>query len=295
MKQPRFYMTAIFCDPNKNWLVLFSLAKSKKRAAEIAFDWMSDLCRNGSTSNSLQKYTSVVFCDAGQYWVRPRGWNWSVTLSDDLTSYFSSGNTEAKDIESPLRPSSTIPTALEDVAFVFGEDSSFHQDDYFPPVNVLARQSDRNLKRFARRASGHGEHQFDIRQELQRYGDQQGYPVDYIVDCKCDCGATVFELLIDSGEGVAQRVCVQCGVCHTLGDGSEYLNKAQLLPRVCDCDKNAFEISVGIHVYRDASNDLSDHARWQYLGVRCPHCERVQVAGDWKNDYQPASELLSLM
>ena len=288
-------MTAIFCDPNKSWLVLFSLAKSKKRAAEVAFDWMSGLCNDGSTSNSLQKYTSAVFCDAGRYWVRPRGWNWSVILSEDLTSHFSSSNTEPKIMEEPLRPSSTIPTALEDVAFAFGENSTADQVDYFPPLDTIELQSDRNLKRFARRASGHGECQYDIRHHLERYSDRQGYPVDHFADCKCNCGATVFELLVDSGAGVAQRVCVKCDVCHTLGYGSEYLDEAELLPMVCDCGKKAFEISVGVHVYRDAPNELSDHARWLYLGARCPHCELIRVAGDWKNDYQPASELLSLM
>ena len=295
MKQPRFYMTAIFCDPNKNWLVLFSLTKSKKRAAEIAFDWMKDLCSNGSTSNSLQNYTSAVFQDAGRFWVRPRGWSWSAILADDLLLHFSHENTEEKEIEEPLRPSNTIPTALEDVAFAFGENSAGDQVDYFPRLDILERQSNRNRKWFAKRASGRGEAQFDIRQPLERYSERQGYVADYFADCKCDCGSTVFELLVDTSEGVAQRACVKCDVSHTLGDGSEYLHEAELTPLVCDCGENSFEVTVGIHVYRDAPNKRSDHVRWLYLGVRCPHCERIEVAGDWKNEYQSASELLSLM
>ncbi len=294
MKQPRFYMTAIFCDPNKYWLVLFSLAKTKKRAAEIAFDWMGDLCNDRSSANSLQNYTTTVFHDAGRFWVRPRGWSWSLILADDLCSHFSQENTEEKEIEEPLRPSNALPTAHEDVAFVFGENVAGEQVDCFPSLDVLVRQADRNLKRFAKRASGLGEHQFDIRLKLERYSERR-YIVDYFADCKCDCGATVFELLVDIGEGVAQRVCSECGVCHTLADGSEYLDEAELIPVVCDCGGKSFEVTAGIHVFRDAPNKLSDHVRWLYLGVRCPQCERIKIAGDWKNDYQPASELLSLI
>ena len=256
---------------------------------------MGTLCSNGTSPNSLQTYTPSVFHDAGRFWVRPRGWAWSVILANDVSLYFSHDNTQEKEIQEPLRPSDTIPTSLEDVAFAFGEYSAGDQDDYFPPLDVLERQSSRNLKRFQQRASGYGEHQFDIRHRLERYSDGQGYPVDFFADCKCDCGATEFELLIDAGEGVAQRVCFECGACHTLADGSEYLHEADLLPFVCSCGENSFEISVGIHVYRNAHNELSDHVRWLYVGVRCTHCERVQVAGDWKNDYHPAPELLSMM
>ena len=105
----------------------------------------------------------------------------------------------------------------------------------------------------------------------------------------------MFELLVDAREGIAQRVCLECGKCHTLADGTEYLREAELVAFVCECGEKAFEISVGIHVYRDAPNKLSEHVRWLYLGVRCPHCERLQLAGDWKNDYQPASKLLLQM
>lgn len=72
-------------------------------------------------------------------------------------------------------------------------------------------------------------------------------------------------------------------------------DEADLIPHKCECGGKSFEISVGLHVYRDASNQLSDHVRWIYVGVRCPDCERLQIAGDWKNDYHPLAELLALI
>jgi len=295
MKQPRFYMTAIFCDPSKYWLVVFTLTKSKRAAAEIAFEWIKEKCNDRSSAKSLQKYTSPVFHDNVQFWVRPGGWSWSVILSKDLCSQFSVELTEQAEITQPIRTAGVIPATRDDVAFVVDDDQIPDCNDYFPTDVTLARQAERNLKQFANRKAGRGECQFDIRHKLEQFGSQQGYDVDFIADCKCSCGSNVFELLIDGVQGVAQRACIQCGNRHTLADGAEYVQEAELLPFVCDCGEKAFEVSVGLHVYRDDGNKLSDHVRWLYLGVRCPACQRLQVAEDWKNDYQPVEELLKLI
>jgi len=293
MKQPQFYMTAIFCDPRKHWLVLFSLTKSKKAAAEIAFEWMKDKCNDRFSAKSLQKYTSLVFHDDGQYWVRPKGWGWSSILPKELCCHFSFELTEQAEITQPIRIDGPIPTTRADVAFVFGDHQTPGRNDYFPSDETLAKQAERNLEQFAR--TGRGKSQFDIRHTLEQYGSRQGYEVDFIADCECSCDSKTFELLIDSTEGVAQRVCIECGKRHTIADGAEYMQEVELLPLVCDCHERAFEISVGLNVYRDSGNKLSDHVRWFYLGVRCPACQRLQVASDWKNDYQPVEELLEMI
>ena len=296
MKQPKFYMSAIFCDPMNCWLVAFTLAKSKKAAAENAFEWINEKSsRRSSSAKALQTYTSPVFHDDGVYWVRPRGWSWSEVLSKDLCSHFSVELTTQKEVQEPIRDDGLFPDRLADVAFVYGEDRVAGLSNHFPSDASLAELAERISKQFANQREGRGEGQFDIRIHLQGYGSRQGYSVDFIADCKCSCGSSVFELLVDDLEGVAQRVCTQCSDRHTLADGANYLEDAELQTQVCDCGEKSFEVSVGVHVYRDGKQELTDNVRWLYLGVRCLACKRLGIAGNWKNDFEPVQELLALV
>ena len=141
----------------------------------------------------------------------------------------------------------------------------------------------------------YGDTQADLHVELARFSAKNAYPIDYFVDCVCKCGHTQFEFYVDESAGVAGRVCSKCRHQHTMADGAQYLKDADPQGIACFCDTEAFEVTAGVHVYRDAGDVLSDHVRWFYVGLRCPECGLLGCYGDWKNEYQPVEELLKMM
>jgi hypothetical protein len=134
----------------------------------------------------------------------------------------------------------------------------------------------------------YGSEQADIRPELVRYSQANGYPVQHFADAKCTCAATVFRLCLDDDEGAAVRTCCSCNMEHPMGDSAEFLEDAELGECECPCGGGVFEITVGVSLYAD-----SDDVRWLYLGCRCPACGLVAVYGDWKNELHGYRELLA--
>lgn len=134
----------------------------------------------------------------------------------------------------------------------------------------------------------YGDSQADIRAELSRYSQGNGYPIEHFADAVCPCNSRSFHLRLDDTEGAAVRVCTGCGGEHPIGDGGEYLVDAKLEECECPCGGNTFEITAGVSLY-DASEDV----RWLYLGCRCPTCGLTACYGDWKNEFENYRVLLS--
>jgi hypothetical protein len=126
----------------------------------------------------------------------------------------------------------------------------------------------------------YGDAQADIRAELIRYSELNGYPASHFADAACKCGGRTFRLFIDEGVGVAVRECSGCNERHPLGDGDEYLAEASLEECECPCGSSAFEITAGVALYAD-----SEDIRWFYVGCRCPSCGLTACYGDWKNEF----------
>ncbi len=51
--------------------------------------------------------------------------------------------------------------------------------------------------------------------------------MDILFQSKCECGSVVFELETDDNEGVARRLCIQCGAPHFLCDSIEHWSEAE--------------------------------------------------------------------
>ncbi len=134
----------------------------------------------------------------------------------------------------------------------------------------------------------YGDSQADIRSELKRYGDLNEYEPTHFADAKCACGSTTFGLSVDDTEGAAVRTCSKCGNEHPIGDSADFLNEAELEKSVCVCEKEHFEITVGVSLYDD-----SEDVRWLYVGCRCPSCGLTGCYGDWKNEFQDYRKLLA--
>jgi hypothetical protein len=125
----------------------------------------------------------------------------------------------------------------------------------------------------------YGDSQADLRAEVARYAEANGYPAAHFADARCACGGARFRVALDDVEGAAVRTCAACARAHPIGDSEEYLEGASLEECACPCGKELFEVSVGVSLYRG-----SDDVRWLYLGCRCPSCGLAAVYGDWKNE-----------
>ena len=134
----------------------------------------------------------------------------------------------------------------------------------------------------------YGDSQADIRAELVRFGGLNEYEPTEFADAKCVCGKSTFRLAVDEEEGAAVRTCVACMCEHPIADSEEYMTEATLVPSICVCENDVFEITVGLSLY-----DNSDDVAWLYIGCRCPNCGVTGCYGDWANEYEGYEELLS--
>jgi hypothetical protein len=133
----------------------------------------------------------------------------------------------------------------------------------------------------------YGDTQADIRTELARFSEVNGYPAAHFADATCKCSGRVFRLFLDENEGAAVRECIGCKEKHPLGDSDEYLAEASLEECECPCGSGAFEITAGVALYTD-----SEDVRWFYVGCRCPSCGLTACYGDWKNEFIGYQRLL---
>lgn len=141
----------------------------------------------------------------------------------------------------------------------------------------------------------YGDDHTDIRSELARYSGLNGYPIDDFVDIQCNCGNAGFRFLTDDAAGVAIRRCGKCMIEHLMGDSADFVDEAEVSRHECLCGQDLFQISVGVHRYRNQDASLSNDVRWLYLGCRCPSCGLVGCYADWKNEYLDYRELLTMM
>ncbi|MEZ6040119.1 MAG: hypothetical protein R3C20_06415 [Planctomycetaceae bacterium] len=141
----------------------------------------------------------------------------------------------------------------------------------------------------------YGDNHADIRSELERYSDRNAYPVDDFTDIRCDCGNDTFHFLTDENAGVAIRRCSNCGCEHLMGDSADFVDEAEPSQHECICEGDVFQITAGIHRYRNQDDSLSHDVRWLYLGCHCPTCGLVGCYADWKNEYNGYTELLAKM
>lgn len=143
---------------------------------------------------------------------------------------------------------------------------------------ALRRENDRS----------YGDSQSDIREELLRYSEKNGYVAEHFADAVCTCGGREHALLLDDNQGVAVRKCRQCDGEHPIGDSDEYLEDAELQDCECLCGGTGFEITVGVALYLE-----SEDVKWIYIGCRCPGCGLTGCCGDWKNEFLGYQALLA--
>jgi hypothetical protein len=160
-------------------------------------------------------------------------------------------------------------------------------------VHQPPRQEENAMSLTKRGNYWYGQAQADIRDDLLRYSKKSGYPIDYFADANCRCGGRLFTIDLDETQGVAGRICVVCGDQHLMADGEEYAEEAEFERRECVCGKDVFEVTAGVHVYRDPALALTEDVRWFYIGCRCADCGLVGCYADWKCEYVGYQSLLA--
>ena len=127
----------------------------------------------------------------------------------------------------------------------------------------------------------------DLRAELERYGQENGYVPTWFAEPRCSCGSDWFTLLFDDEQGAAVRCCTSCGTEHAIADSADVLDDAELDQATCLCGGQTMELCVGIAFY-----DSADAARWIYIGGFCTECKLIACYTDWKLSVDDGDDLL---
>jgi hypothetical protein len=117
---------------------------------------------------------------------------------------------------------------------------------------------------------------------IKEYSERNGYPAEHFASSKCgNCNGSEFEILVNTTEGVAARICTKCNSEHGIGDSDDFIDEVdEVFPVECGCGSRAFNIVCGVSLYSD-----SEDVRWFYLACRCTSCDDAGVYADWKNEF----------
>lgn len=134
----------------------------------------------------------------------------------------------------------------------------------------------------------------DIREELLRFSNLNGYRTDNFADIFCQCGNDTFYFFADENEGVAIRRC-RIRTCRDESMMGDSVEDAESVQFGCLCGKKTFQITVGINRYRNLDNSMANDVRWIYFGCRCTTCGLIGCYADWKNEFEDYEKLLKMM
>ncbi|MCZ4339896.1 hypothetical protein [Shewanella colwelliana] len=115
----------------------------------------------------------------------------------------------------------------------------------------------------------------NLKNEIERYSNLNGYPATSYEDLICNCGCKELHLYSDDDEGGAYVVCASCGTEYDIESSRTYIEEPQ--NNICNCDNDQFNIGVGKAFYPE-----SNEARWVYVGAHCGKCGLDGVYVDWK-------------
>ncbi|UMQ59130.1 hypothetical protein [Leptospira interrogans] len=128
----------------------------------------------------------------------------------------------------------------------------------------------------------------DIAEFLSAYS-QDGYPISEFRLSKCECGSVTFGLEADDNEGVARRLCTQCGTAHFICDSAEHWPDAEPEQWKCiECDSLHTNVGVGFAMHKNPPSEI----HWLYVGCRCTQCGVLGCFAEWKVGYSSSSHLL---
>ncbi len=116
----------------------------------------------------------------------------------------------------------------------------------------------------------------------------KGYEIDEFRLARCVCGSDEHRLHADDDEGVAMRVCAECGSEHFICDSAEHWSDAhpEAWSRV-ECGSDVCNVGVGFALHKDRSA-----VKWLYVGERCAQCHVLGCFAGWKIGYEPSLQLM---
>jgi hypothetical protein len=129
----------------------------------------------------------------------------------------------------------------------------------------------------------------DLAEYLQALS-ADSYEVSDFSLARCRCGSIRFKLGVQVDEGIAKRVCGECGAEHFICDSGQYWSSGMRLKyfKCVTCKSKLANVGVGFALYEDRSA-----VHWLYVGERCAECGVLGSMVDWKIAYEPSLQLLN--
>ncbi len=128
----------------------------------------------------------------------------------------------------------------------------------------------------------------DIGEYLQALSSSSYLATEFRLS-RCQCGGVVFRLEVEQDEGVAKRVCADCGNEHLVCDSAEsYEEGAKLKKFKCVCKATLANVGVSFSLYEEGKA-----IRWLWVGHRCVKCGVQGSMVEWKVSYEPSLHLLN--
>lgn len=115
----------------------------------------------------------------------------------------------------------------------------------------------------------------DIRQEIERYSAENGFPANDFEPLVCDCGCEEFTLFSDARGGGALAVCAECEMNLSIYDSADFIE--DIGQNICECGHDRLYLMTGMAHYPDTVD-----VRWVYVGAKCTACGLVGVFVDWE-------------
>ena len=114
----------------------------------------------------------------------------------------------------------------------------------------------------------------DLKAEVLRYSNVNGYPAETFTAMTCTCGGDQFTLYGNESGDAALAVCCACEENHSVYDSADFMDDVG--QHVCACDAEALHLMIGLAFHEDTTD-----ARWVYVGAKCVACDLVGVYIDW--------------
>lgn len=114
-----------------------------------------------------------------------------------------------------------------------------------------------------------------LREEVERWSIENGYPATDFEVMSCDCGSKGFFLASDDDQGAALIECSVCEAQYDILESCQYADN--LVQNICSCGAEVLQVSVSKSFY-----EKSEDVRWVYVGAYCAKCQLSGVYVDWQ-------------
>lgn len=119
--------------------------------------------------------------------------------------------------------------------------------------------------------------------EYLRALEPGGYTVDEVLEQRCECGSSSFQVFRSDDDELSYLVCDACKTRTFITDSEEHVEGQEFRSGKCPCRHTAYRVFLGVHSIEDKSV-----ANWMSIGVMCGKCGVLASPLDWEFDSEKA-------